>query len=240
MRRFARRGKYEGAMQLKILAVDHQQEALDTFTSTVAPLGFEVVALADSRAAAQRISAEKFDLVALAAEMPHPDGFELAELVRGSPSNQGVPILMFTAQENSETMRRGFALGVTFYLEKPLNAEKLRGLFSAARSLMLQQRRRYVRLPVRVEVRCQGGGRQFQTRSLDLAQGGILLESSGGLEVGDTVEAEFSLPGVREPLRLTGMVVRKLARDGMAMEFLEPEQVERAALQVFVAGQTRK
>jgi len=227
-------------MQLKILAVDHQQEALDIFTRTVAPLGFEVVALADSRAAAQRISAEKFDLVALAAEMPQPDGFELARQVRESPSNHGVPILMLTAPENGEAMRRGFALGVTFYLEKPVNAEKLRGLFSAARGLMLQQRRRYVRLPVRVEVHCQSGSKQFQTRSLDLAQGGILLESSGGLEVGATVEAEFSLPGVRESLRLTGMVVRRLARDGMAIEFLEPEQVERAALQVFVADKTAK
>jgi CheY-like chemotaxis protein len=227
-------------MQLKILAVDHQQESLDAFTSTVAPLGFEVAAVTDGRAAAQRISTEKFDLVALAAEMPHLDGFELARQVRESPSNHGVPILIFTAPENSEAMRRGFALGVTFYLEKPLNAEKLRGLFSAARGLMLQQRRRYVRLPVRVEVLCRSGGKQVQTRSLDLSQGGILLESSGGLEVGNRVEAEFSLPGVREPLRLTGMVVRKLARDGMAIEFLEPEQVERAALQVFVADKTAK
>jgi len=227
-------------MKLRILAVDSQPETLRTFTSAVGPLGFEVVALAEGGEAERRISTEKFDLVALAAEMPHPDGFELARQVRQSPSNQGVPILMFTAPENNEAMRRGFALGVTFYLEKPLNAEKVRGLFSAARGLMLQQRRRYVRLPLRVEVHCQSGGKQFQTRSLDLAQGGILLESSGGLEIGDTVETEFSLPGVREPLRLTGMVVRKLPRDGMAIEFLEPEQVERAALQVFVAGQTFK
>lgn len=227
-------------MQLKILVVDQEQQSLDTFTSTVTPLGFDVVALADGRAAARRIAAEKFDLVALAAEMPQPDGFELARQVRESPSNRGVPILMFTAPENSEAMRRGFALGVTFYLEKPLDAEKLRGLFSAARGLMLQQRRRYVRLPIRVAVSCTAGSRQFQTCSLDLAQGGILLESSGGLEVGDSVEAEFSLPGVRDPLRLKGMVVRKLARDGMAIEFVEPEQVERAALQVFVAEKTPK
>jgi CheY-like chemotaxis protein len=227
-------------MQLKILVVDQEQESLDTFTNTVAPLGFEVAALADGRAAAQRIFAEKFDLVALDAEMPSPDGFELAAQVRKSPSNHAVPILMFTATGNIEAMHRGFALGVTFYLEKPLNAEKLRGLFSAARGLMLQQRRRYVRLPVRVQVRCQSGGRQFQTRSLDLSQGGILLESSGGLEVGNTVEAGFALPGVRDPLRLKGMVVRKLSRDGMAIEFLEPKQVERAALQIFVAEKTTK
>ena len=107
-------------MQLRILAVDDEQETLNVFKSAVEPLGFEVVTIIDSREAALRISMEKFDLIALDAVMPHRDGFDLAGQVRISPSNRGVPILMFTAPDSSEAMRRGFALGVTFYLEKPL------------------------------------------------------------------------------------------------------------------------
>jgi CheY-like chemotaxis protein len=225
-------------MQLRILVVDHAQETLDVFQSTVAPLGFEVMTLADSREAAKRIWNEKCDLVALSADMPHLDGFELTQRIRVSPSNQEVPILMFTTGDSSEVMRRGFALGVTFYLDKPLSAEKLRGLFAAARGVMLQQRRRYVRLPIRVQVDCTSGDKQFQTRSLDLAQGGILLESSGGLAVGESLQAEFSLPGIRKPLKLMGKVARKLSQDGMGVEFLEPDQLDRAALQVFVTDKT--
>jgi len=227
-------------MQLRILAVDSQPETLQTFTSTVSALGFEVVALADAGEAGHRVSTEKFDLVALAAEMPGLDGFELARQVRQSPPNEGVPILMFIAPGASEAMRRGFELGVTFYLEKPLDAEKLRGLFSAARGLILQQRRRYVRLPLRVGVRCLDEDAQFLTRSIDLAQGGILLEDSGNREVGDRVLVEFSLPGIHNPLRLTGKVARKVPPKAMAVEFDEPEQLERAALQVFVVDHTPK
>jgi CheY-like chemotaxis protein len=124
------------------------------------------------RAAAQRIATEKFDLVALAAEMPSPDGFELARQVRESPSNHGVPILMFTAPENSEAMR-GFG-GVTFM--ENLNREA-RGCSPARGGAPAAAQLRAA--PVRVEVRAGRGG-QFQTHSLDLSQGGILLESSGG------------------------------------------------------------
>lgn len=227
-------------MRLRILAVNDEPETLNVFTQTVAALGYEVIALADSLEAARRIASEKFDLIALDAQMPKLDGFELARRVRTSPSNQAVPILMLAAPDAGETVRRGFALGVTFYLEKPLNAEKLRGLFSAARGMIFQQRRRYVRLPVAVPVECTAEGRRFQTRSVDLAQGGILLENSGGLSEGETLQLKFSLPGIREPLSLAGRVARKTAEGGLAVEFVEPQQMEGAALQLFVADKTSK
>lgn len=225
-------------MKLRILVVDDDQDTLDVFTSAVAAPGVEVVALAHSGEAARRIALEKFDLIALDAAMPKLDGFELADCVRRSPSNHGVPILMFTPPDDAEAMRRGFALGVTFYLEKPLHPKKVRGLFAAARGVMIQQRRRYVRLPIRVAVACKGAGKHFQTRSLDISQGGMLLEASSGLAPGETVEAEFSLPGVREPLKMTAKVVRRILPDGVALEFLKLEQIARAALQLYVTGST--
>jgi len=226
-------------MQLRILAVEGDLQSLEAFRTSVEPLGYDVVALADIREAARRIAKEKFDLVALSADMPRGEGFDLARRVRESASNRGVPILMFTAADSGEAMRQGFAVGVTFYMEKPLVPEKLRGLFAAARGVMIQQRRRYVRLPVRVPVECDGAGARFRTESLDLAQGGVLLESSAGLSVGETVRVKFSLPGVREALTLTGRVVRRVVHGGAAIEFIEPERMERAALQLFVTDKTR-
>ena len=139
-------------MQLKILAVDDDERTLDVFAQTVGALGYEVTALTDGREATKRIASAKFDLIALDSQMPEIDGFALAESVRTSPSNRGVPILLFTGQDAEDAVRRGFALGITFYMEKPLSQEKLRGLFSAARGMIFQQRRRYVRLPVNVPV----------------------------------------------------------------------------------------
>ncbi len=230
----------ETAMQLRVLAVDDDPEVLEVFKTVVGALGWNVVALTDSRAAAQRIMQEKFDLIALDLRIPNLDGFELTERVRASNSNRGIPILMFTGFDDIETMRKAFAAGVTFYMPKPLNVQKLRGLFKAARGMMLQERRRYIRLPLRQSVTCQSGGKRFTVRSVDLGQGGILLESSGGLVEGDIAEVEFALPGVIEPLKLMVRVVRKAPSAGIALEFIDPEPSERAALSNYVTLQTKE
>lgn len=225
-------------MQLRILAVDDERVTLELFKSIVGSLGYGVTTLSDSREAAQRVMTEKFDLIAVDVLMPNLDGFELTERIRASRTNHSVPIVMLTGSDSVETMRRGYAAGITFYLAKPISAAKLRGLFKAARGMMIQERRRYGRLPLCINVDCQAGGRRFKVRSVDLAQGGILLDASGGLVEGEITEVEFALPGVREPLRLMGKVVRKELSEGMAVEFIDPEPPERAALDHYVAAKT--
>jgi CheY-like chemotaxis protein len=227
-------------MRLKVLAVDDDRIILELFKSIVGSLGYEVVTLSDSREATQRIMTEKFDLIAVDVLMPDLDGFELAQRIRASPSNHAVPILMFTASDNIETMRRGFAAGVTLFVGKPLSAAKLRGLFGAARGLMLQEHRRYVRLPLRVDVNCQSGtGRHFNAYSLDLSRGGMLLQPSGGLADGEVVEVEFALPTAREPLKIMAKVARKASPECMALEFIDPDPAHRAALECYIASQTQ-
>lgn len=227
-------------MQLRILAVDDEPVTLKLFQTIVGSLGYEVVAISDSREAAQRIMKEKFDLIALDVHMPFLDGFDLTERVRTSRSNRAAPILMFTGQDDIETMRRGFAAGVTFYIAKPLSPTKLRGLFGAARGLMLREHRRYIRLPVRFDVECQSGGKQFTFRSVDVGQGGILLQGSGGLAEGDIAEVQFALPGVRDPLKLMAKIVRKVQPNGLGLEFIEPEPPEQKALLHYVTLKTKE
>lgn len=225
-------------ISLKILAVDDEIATLELFKGIVGSLGYEVVGLTDSREAAQRVMQEKFDLVALDVQMPHLNGFELTRRIRESSSNRTVPILMFTSCDDIATMREGFAAGVTFFIGKPLSVSKLRGLFAAARGMMISERRRYVRLPLGVDVICAVGERRFKVRSLDLAQGGILLQGSGGMADGEVAEIEFSVPGEKQPLKIMAKVARKSGPQGMAMEFIDPEPPDRAALKRYVTTQT--
>ena len=48
----------------------------------------------------------KFDGAFVDVKMPNLDGFQLTRLVRGTPSDRRVPIVMITALEDVETMRR--------------------------------------------------------------------------------------------------------------------------------------
>lgn len=249
-------------MSLKILVVDDEPSVLKLIKSIVEPLGYEVLALADSREAARRLEGERFDGVVFDILMPHLDGFELARRARASPLNGGAPVLMITGLNDIDTMRKCFSLGVTFFLNKPFTYEQLYSLFSAARGSMLRERRRHARLPFCTTVECTFGKlreKHFRAVSLNLGESGMLLEPSGGLEVGQEVVLEFTLPQTRaaqeaaakqsrkspfaEPpadgsgfRTIRAKVVRKASPDRIGVQFTDLPPEDRELIQRYIMG----
>ncbi len=148
-------------MSLKVLIVDDEPAVLKLFKTIVEPYGFEVLTLADSGEAARRLEKEKFDGLFVDAQMSHPDGFELTQSVRASRLNSRVPIVMFTGYHDVEAMRKGFRAGVTCFIGKPVNHERLSGVLKTMRGSMLREKRRYARLPYRTAVTCRSGSQLF-------------------------------------------------------------------------------
>jgi CheY-like chemotaxis protein len=206
-------------MSMKLMVVDDDPAALDLVESLVEPLGYEVLALADSRHAAECVNKQKFDGIFVDVQMPNMDGFELTSLIRASRLNSRVPIVMITAFEDVETMRHGYKAGVTFFLTKPFNPEKLRGLLLGMRSTILRERTRYVRLPFRTMVTCRWGNEQSELGSLNISDGGMLLESSRGLESGEEVNLDFTLSPGQEHLSLRAKIVHKEPPDRIGVQF---------------------
>lgn len=206
-------------MSMKLMVVDDDPAALDLVESLVEPLGYEVLALADSRHAAECVDKQKFDGVFVDVQMPNMDGFELTSLIRASRLNSRVPIVMITAFEDVETMRHGYKAGVTFFLTKPFNPDKLRGLLLAMRSAILRERTRYVRLPFRTTVTCRWGNEQSELGSVNISEGGMLLESSRGLELGEEINLDFTLSPGQEHLSLRAKVVHKEPPDRIGVQF---------------------
>jgi DNA-binding response OmpR family regulator len=206
-------------MSMKLLVVDDDPAALDLVKALVEPQGFEVLAMADSRRAAECANKQGFDGIFVDVLMPKLDGFELTKLIRTSRLNSRAPIVMITASEDVETMRRGFKAGVTFFLTKPFHPQKLRGLLLALRSAILRERKRHVRLPLSTKVTCRWGYMQSDLRSVNIGEHGMLLESSSGLESGQEIKLEFTLPPAQKPLSLRAKVVHKEPPDRIDVQF---------------------
>jgi len=223
-------------MAMRLLVVDDDQEVLKIVKNLLQSFGYEVLALADSREAAARVNRQKFDGAFIEARMPHLDGFALTRHIRNSPSNSSLPIFMLTAHDDVDTMRAGFRAGITFFLSKPPDLHQLHGLLKHMHAAMLREKRSYVRLPLRTVVHCRAGERQFTSASLNLGEGGMLLETSGGLGAGQEVELRFSLPQIREGLNPRAWVVRKEPPDRIAVHFTELAPEERKAIQTYIAG----
>ena len=68
------------------------------------------------------------DLILLDIMMPEMDGFETLRLLREQEKDMGrdpVPVIFLTADEDSNTEKRGFEEGVSDYIRKPFNPEVL-------------------------------------------------------------------------------------------------------------------
>lgn len=223
-------------MALKILAVDNEAEALKLIKETAESLAYEVVTFNSGLEASHHINHQKFDGALVNASIPYMDGFVLVQLMRGSPSNSRVPIVMLTDFGDVKTMRKAFEAGVTFFLSKPLDPKRLKGLLGIMRGQMLEERRRYVRLPLRTIVQYRVGNNQFKTLSVNVSQRGMLLEPSGGLDVGQEADLSFNLTGIEGQLNLRVTVVRKEANNQLGVRFLSLSPQDEKALSDFIAG----
>src|SRR5690606_37816987 len=74
-------------------------------------------------------------------QMPGMDGFELAELMRGTERTRRIPIIFLTAVANDEVRRlRGYEAGAVDYLFKPIDTIVLRSKVDTFVELHSQRR----------------------------------------------------------------------------------------------------
>jgi chemosensory pili system protein ChpA (sensor histidine kinase/response regulator) len=59
------------------------------------------------------------DLILLDIEMPHMDGFEVAQRVRHDDRLKHIPIIMITSRTGSKHRDRAISIGVNEYIGKP-------------------------------------------------------------------------------------------------------------------------
>jgi DNA-binding response OmpR family regulator len=189
--------------------------------------------VSDSQLAAALVNQERFDGIFLDLEMPNLHGFDLARMIRMSSWNKSTPIMIVTGRDERETMQQAFTIGATFFLQKPVDRQKLSILFRTVHGGMLENRRRHMRAPIRTDVTCTVGSRTIRGVTWNLSQGGIQVEAAG-LQPKDTVRVLFQLPVSGARLEATGIVIwAKESRQGI--QFTEVGSQHEESIRRFIA-----
>ena len=178
---------------LKLLVVEDDLASLELMAEVFTSMKAEVRPVSDSEKAVGMVNQEKFDGIFLDLEMPNLNGFDLARMIRKSSWNKSTPIVIVTGREERQTMQESFAIGATFFLQKPVDRQKLSILFRTVSSGMLDNRRKYIRVPLQTEVTCVVGSRTIRGTSWNLSQGGMQVEATE-LRPKDQVRVSFRLP----------------------------------------------
>lgn len=109
----------------KILIIDDTEFMTKLISDILINADYEVVTASNGPQGVQMVRAEKPDLVILDVVMPGMDGFEVCKLLRDDESNNLMPIIMLTAQDNEDDKLTGLELGADDYIIKPFNGREL-------------------------------------------------------------------------------------------------------------------
>ena len=108
----------------KVLLVDDSMTAM-FMQETILAARYAVVRASNGEEAIAKAIAERPDLILLDVVMPKMDGFEACARLRAESATQETPIIMVTTRGEEQNVERGFAVGCTDYVTKPINALEL-------------------------------------------------------------------------------------------------------------------
>src|SRR5215831_14809430 len=110
----------QSATPIKVLVVDDVPQNLVAISALLARPDLEVLKAASGTEALELLLVNEVAVALVDVQMPQMDGFELAELLRGSERTRGVPLIFLTASASDPGRTfRGYETGAVDFLHKP-------------------------------------------------------------------------------------------------------------------------
>ncbi len=143
-------------------------------------------------------------LVIMDLRMPTLDGDEACRRIKDDPELFTVPVILTAAADNQTDWARCRAAGCEAVVGKPLNRQELLG---AARKYLKLAERSTPRVATRMLVHYGVEDQQtLHDFSVNLAAGGVFLETPRILPIGTPLTLEFFIPGAAETVCCKGRV----------------------------------
>jgi signal transduction histidine kinase len=126
---------------VNFLLVDDLEENLISLEALLRREGLNLLKAQSGEAALELLLRNDVALALLDVQMPGMDGFELAELMRGSERSRHIPIIFLTAGSADRQRRfRGYEAGAVDFIQKPLEPHVLRSKANVFLDLYVQRR----------------------------------------------------------------------------------------------------
>lgn len=125
----------------KILIVDDRMENIIAMESILDDIGADLISAESGNQALKILLNEEVSLILLDIQMPGIDGFETAQLIRGSQRTKHIPIIFVSAiSKEEQNICRGYEAGAIDFMHKPVNPDVVRRKVMIFLELDCQQR----------------------------------------------------------------------------------------------------
>jgi CheY-like chemotaxis protein/two-component sensor histidine kinase len=117
------RTRQDGRREEKVvLAIDDDSQVISLYERFLQPQGYQVVSLTDPTKAVERAKQLQPFAITLDVMMPGRDGWTVLAELKNDPETRDIPIIVCSILEEDE---KGFSLGASDYLVKPILEEDL-------------------------------------------------------------------------------------------------------------------
>lgn len=113
------------AQEPLILVVDDAPDNLKLLERLLGKQGYRIQICQSGREALQIVSRLRPTLIILDIIMPEMDGYEVCRQLRLNSRTKDIPIIFLSAMDKTEDIVRGFQLGASDYITKPVNPAEL-------------------------------------------------------------------------------------------------------------------
>lgn len=115
-------------MSNKVLVIDDESVTRRVVLHALKTLDVETIMAEDGASALEQAAQHNFILAIVDINLPDMTGFDLIQALRNLPHMQQVPMVMFTARNQSQDTLLAEELGATGFLYKPFSTQELRTL----------------------------------------------------------------------------------------------------------------
>ncbi|MCL2484476.1 MAG: response regulator transcription factor [Endomicrobia bacterium] len=108
-----------------IYAVDDEEDILELVEVNLKKNFFKVKTFTSSAPFLKALEKQKPDLAILDIMMPHPDGIEVAKIMKNNAKFANIPVIFLSARSDESDKITGLEVGADDYLSKPFSVKEL-------------------------------------------------------------------------------------------------------------------
>lgn len=221
----------------RVLVAEDDPDCLNFVLHFLKREGYETLGARDGSEALALLESGRPMLCLLDCEMPVLDGFSVCERIRATPAHADMPVVFLTGRSRPEDVSRGFAIGGSDYITKPIEPLELSARVRNQMALAMGRQSLLRRAALMEAVAADGAGRLelvragqesllakpedhpdlrlcLEFRPADMAGGDFydvvrLAEDEIGLIVADVSGHDLSIPYVTGALKALSAILLK-------------------------------
>jgi two-component system cell cycle response regulator len=119
--------------KIKILVVEDDRVSRINLLTILQKNGYQILEAGNGNIALDIVKSNAdIDTILLDREMPELDGIGFLKIVKNMPKAKKIPVIMITGHDKPEQIQEAIDHGVFYFLAKPVNAEVLNSVITAA------------------------------------------------------------------------------------------------------------